>query len=62
MIFFVIFSYAFFRGAAVANGNLPYGWGAFFSHGMGVLDADLRRCPPTSGSKPSHSWVISPSH
>ncbi|MCV7014209.1 (Fe-S)-binding protein, partial [Mycolicibacterium madagascariense] len=35
MIFLVIFSYAFFRGAAVANGNLPYGWGAFFSHGMG---------------------------
>ncbi len=35
MIFLVIFTYAFFRGAAVVNGNLPYGWGAFFSHGMG---------------------------
>jgi Fe-S oxidoreductase len=37
MIFLVIFSYAIFRGAAVATGNLPYGWGAFFSHGMGAL-------------------------
>lgn len=37
MIFLVIFSYAIFRGAAVATGNLPYGWGAFFSHGMGEL-------------------------
>ncbi|MBX7449434.1 4Fe-4S dicluster domain-containing protein [Mycolicibacterium sp. 3033] len=35
MIFLVILTYAFFRGAAVVNGNLPYGWGAFFSHGMG---------------------------
>jgi Fe-S oxidoreductase len=37
MIFLVIFSYAFFRGAAVNTGNFPYGWGAFFSHGMGEL-------------------------
>jgi Fe-S oxidoreductase len=36
MIFLVIFSYAFFRGAAAVNGNLPYGWSAFFSHGMGA--------------------------
>ncbi len=36
MIFFVVVTYAFFRGAAVVNGNLPYGWGAFFSHGMGA--------------------------
>ncbi|KAA0102108.1 4Fe-4S dicluster domain-containing protein [Mycolicibacterium sp. P1-18] len=35
MIFLVILSYAFFRGAAVVTENLPYGWGAFFSHGMG---------------------------
>ncbi|RDH74676.1 4Fe-4S dicluster domain-containing protein [Mycolicibacterium moriokaense] len=41
MIFFVIFTYAFFRGAAVNNGNLPYGWGAFFSHGMGALLSPL---------------------
>jgi Fe-S oxidoreductase len=37
MIFLVIFTYAFFRGAAVNTGNFPYGRGAFFSHGMGVL-------------------------
>jgi len=37
MIFLVIFSYAFVRGAAVNTGTLPYGWGAFFSHGMGAL-------------------------
>jgi Fe-S oxidoreductase len=37
MIFLVIFSFAFFRGASVNTGNFPYGWGAFFSHGMGVL-------------------------
>ncbi|MDT7732893.1 MAG: hypothetical protein QOE12_67 [Mycobacterium sp.] len=37
MIFLVIFSYSIFRGAAVNTGNFPYGWGAFFSHGMGVL-------------------------
>ncbi|HEY1842169.1 MAG TPA: heterodisulfide reductase-related iron-sulfur binding cluster [Mycobacterium sp.] len=37
MIFLVIFSYAFVRGAAVNTGNFPYGWGAFFSHGMGAL-------------------------
>jgi len=35
MIFLVILSYAFFRGAAVVTENLPYGWGAFFSHAMG---------------------------
>ena len=37
MISMVIFSYAIFRGAAVNTGNFPYGWGAFFSHGMGAL-------------------------
>src|SRR5271170_1720642 len=37
MIFMVIFSFSIFRGAAVNTGNFPYGWGAFFSHGMGVL-------------------------
>jgi Fe-S oxidoreductase len=37
MIFNVIWTYALFRGAAVATGNLPYGWGAFFSHGIGTL-------------------------
>src|ERR1700722_6109240 len=37
MIFLVIFSFSIFRGAAVNTGNFPYGWGAFFSHGMGVL-------------------------
>lgn len=41
MIFLVILTYAIFRGAAVATGNLPYGWGAFFSHGMGELLAPL---------------------
>ena len=35
MIFNVIWTYALFRGSAVNTGNLPYGWGAFFSHGMG---------------------------
>ncbi len=37
MIFLVIFSFSIFRGAAVNTGNFPYGWGAFFSHSMGVL-------------------------
>ena len=37
MIFLVIFTFAFFRGAAVNTGNFPYGWGAFFSHGMSLL-------------------------
>ena len=41
MIFNVIWTYALFRGASVATGNLPYGWGAFFSHGMGALLAPL---------------------
>ncbi|HEX4558759.1 MAG TPA: (Fe-S)-binding protein [Mycobacterium sp.] len=41
MIFNVIWTYALFRGASVATGNLPYGWGAFFSHGMGTLLAPL---------------------
>jgi Fe-S oxidoreductase len=36
MIFNVVWTYALFRGAAVANGNLPYGWGAFFSHSVGA--------------------------
>ncbi len=41
MIFLVIFTYAFFRGAAVVTGNLPYGNGAFFSHAMGALLSPL---------------------
>ena len=41
MIFNVVWTYALFRGAAVANGNLPYGWGAFFSHGMGAALSPL---------------------
>jgi Fe-S oxidoreductase len=41
MIFNVIWTYALFRGAAVNTGNFPYGWGAFFSHGMGALLAPL---------------------
>jgi Fe-S oxidoreductase len=41
MIFLVIFSYAFFRGAAAVTENLPYGNAAFFSHGMGALLSPL---------------------
>ena len=43
MIFLVIATYAFFRGASVnALGEaFPYGWGAFFSHGMAALLAPL---------------------
>jgi Fe-S oxidoreductase len=41
MIFLVIFSYAFLRGAAAVTHNLPYGWGAFFSHAMGKVLAPL---------------------
>jgi Fe-S oxidoreductase len=37
MIFNVIWTYALFRGAEVNNGTIPYGWGAFFSHAMGVV-------------------------
>jgi Fe-S oxidoreductase len=37
MIFNVIWTYALFRGASVNTGRFPYGWGAFFSHGMGEL-------------------------
>ena len=37
MIFNVIWTYALFRGAAVAVGNLPYTKAAFFSHGVGAL-------------------------
>ncbi|WAJ45788.1 (Fe-S)-binding protein [Mycobacterium sp. Aquia_216] len=37
MIAMVIVSFAIFRGASVNTGNFPYGWGAFFSHGMGAL-------------------------
>jgi Fe-S oxidoreductase len=36
MIFNVIWTYALFRGSSVNNGNLPYNWGAFFSHAMGL--------------------------
>ncbi|WP_237570495.1 (Fe-S)-binding protein [Mycolicibacterium lacusdiani] len=41
MIFNVVWTYAIFRGAAVATGNLPYGKGAFFSHAMGWLLSPL---------------------
>ncbi|GAA2775635.1 heterodisulfide reductase-related iron-sulfur binding cluster [Mycolicibacterium pallens] len=43
MIFLVILTFAFFRGASVnALGEaFPYGWGAFFSHGMAALLAPL---------------------
>jgi len=43
MIFLVILTYAIFRGAAVNNLGeaFPYGWGAFFSHGMAALLAPL---------------------
>ncbi|TGD89208.1 4Fe-4S dicluster domain-containing protein [Mycolicibacterium sp. CH28] len=43
MIFLVILTYAFFRGASVnaLGEDFPYGWGAFFSHGMGVVLAPL---------------------
>ncbi len=41
MIFNVIWTYALFRGSSVVNENLPYGWGAFFSHGMGALLSPL---------------------
>ena len=37
MIFNVIWTYALFRGAAVAVGNLPYDKSAFFSHAIGSL-------------------------
>ena len=45
MIFNVIWTYALFRGAAVATENLPYGWGAFFSHGMGTILSPLGETP-----------------
>ncbi len=41
MISLVIVTFAIFRGAAANTGSLPYGWGAFFSHGMGKLMAPL---------------------
>lgn len=43
MIFLVILTFAIFRGAAVNNLGeaFPYGWGAFFSHGMAKLMAPL---------------------
>ena len=41
MIFNVIWTYALFRGSAVVTENLPYGWGAFFSHSMGALLSPL---------------------
>jgi Fe-S oxidoreductase len=43
MIFLVILTYAIFRGASVnaLGDEFPYGWGAFFSHGMGALLAPL---------------------
>ena len=37
MIFNVVWTYAFFRGAAVNTGNFPYGNAAFTSHLMGML-------------------------
>ncbi len=37
MIFNVIWTMFFFRGAAAALDNLPYGWGAYGSQGVGAL-------------------------
>ena len=37
MIFNVVWTFALFRGSAVALGNLPYGNGAFLSHLFGTL-------------------------
>ena len=37
MIFNVVWTYVFFRGASVNNGNLPYGNGAFLSHAWGAI-------------------------
>ena len=45
MIFNVVWTYALFRGAAVATGNLPYGWGAFFSHSIGAALEPLGHGP-----------------
>ncbi len=45
MIFNVVWTYALFRGASAATHNLPYGWGAFFSHGMGALLSPLGDTP-----------------
>jgi Fe-S oxidoreductase len=45
MIFNVIWTYALFRGASAATQNLPYGWGAFFSHGMGAVLSPLGETP-----------------
>ena len=36
MIFNVIWTMFLFRGAAAAAGNLPYGWGAYASHTVGL--------------------------
>ncbi|OYN81272.1 heterodisulfide reductase-related iron-sulfur binding cluster [Mycolicibacterium sphagni] len=43
MIFLVILTFAFFRGASVnaLGEDFPYGWGAFFSHGMAAVLAPL---------------------
>ena len=41
MISLVIVTFGIFRGAAANTGTLPYGWGAFFSRGMGKLMAPL---------------------
>ena len=41
MISLVIVTFGIFRGAAASTGTLPYGWGAFFSRGMGKLMAPL---------------------
>ena len=37
MIFNIIWTLLLFRGAAAAAGNLPYGWGAYASNGIGTL-------------------------
>jgi Fe-S oxidoreductase len=37
MIFNIIWTLLFFRGAAAAAGNFPYGWGAYASNGIGKL-------------------------
>ena len=58
MIFNVIWTYALVRGAAVNTDNLPYGNGAFFSHGMGEC-CTRWATPPTSGSRRSRCCCTS---
>ena len=56
MIFLVIFTYAFFRGAAVNTGNLPLRPGRVLLACHGQSAGAAGAAPPTSGSRPSHCW------